>query len=303
MGGLLAVALLVMVPATTAQLPTDGEPEVTFEDVAADEPVAPGGTPTPVPVPASVGCSQSEAPETENRATFTVLGPPDGVEVDIEPSTETWTTSAGDCGPNGTPHQVNATAQVVIREQVPALQAVSVGLQLTVEKAPPVGQAQTYGPYNATLTVTPAYLGRFAVTLDENTVEVPANQTATFTATIENQGNGETQFTTRLVDLDDSLVSEGGDQALVVPAGQDGVLTVEIGLIDPGIDTLSSHTADLVIVGQSTDPDGGPAGNETRTLTARFQATDEGSLIPGPGAALLALVLGAGAVWLRRPRR
>ncbi len=299
-GGLLIAALLLLVPTATAQLPTDSQPEVTFEEVTVEEPVPPGGAPVPVALNATVGCTQDEAPETENTATITVLQPPAGVTVDIEPPTTTWTNSAGDCGPNADPHQVNATATIRIQNQAPALTPVTVGLQMTVEKAPPVGEAETYGPYNASLTATPDYLGQFSVSLEEKSVEVPANQTATFTATVENQGNGETQITASLEDVDDRLVTQGADGALVLPAGEQGTLTIEIGLVDSDIDSLSSHTVELVLEGQSTDPDGGSAGNETRTLTARFQPTDDGSPIPGPGAGLLVLVVSLGAAAARR---
>lgn len=300
MGGLLLAALLLLVPTATAQLPSDSEPEVTFDDVTVEEPVAPGGAPVSVAMNATVGCTQDEPPETENTATFTVVQPPSGVTVDLDPPTTTWTNSAGDCGPDAEGHEINLTATVRVQNQAPALTPVSIGLQMIVEKAPPVGEAQSYGPYNASLTVTPDYLGRFSVDLAEKTVEVPANQTATFTATVQNTGNGETQITASLEDVDDSLVTEGADEVLVLPAGEDGTLTIEISLVDSGIDSLSSHTVDLVLQGQSTDPDGGSAGNETRTLTVRFQPTDDGNLIPGPGAGLLVLAVSLGAAAVRR---
>lgn len=298
--GLLLAAVLLLVPTATAQLPTDSQPEVAFEDVTVEEPIPPGGAPVPVALNATVGCTQDEPPETENTATIVAVQPPAGVTVDIEPPTTTWTNSAGDCGPDADPQPVNATATLRVQNQVPALTPVSVDLQMTVEKAPPVGEAETYGPYNASVTVTPDYLGRFSVSLEENTAEVPANQTATFTATVENTGNGETQITASLEDVDDSLVTEGTGEALVLPAGEEGTVTIEIGLVDTGIDSLSSHTIELVLEGQSTDPDGGSAGNETRTLTARFQPTDDGSFIPGPGAGLLVLIVSLSAAVLRR---
>ncbi len=299
LGGLLATALLLLAPMTTAQLPMEGEPEVEFPNVIVAPPIEPG-SPTPVMVTATVGCSQGEAPETENKATMTVVEPPAGVSVDLEPATSTWTNSAGACGVNATAHEVNVTATVTLQSQVPALEAQTIGLQLTVEKAPPAGEAQTYGPYNASLTVTPAYQGRFSVSLEDKTVEVPANQTAAFPVAIENRGNGETQFSLSLGELPEGVVAEGASETLILAPGGNGTVTVELSLQDPSIDSLVSHSVELVVDGGSTDPDGGPAGNETRSLTARFQPVDDGSPIPGPGVGLAALAVTLGALVLRR---
>lgn len=297
----LILALLV-VPTGLAQTP-DTSPPVVFEDTTIQGEIVPLGDPGVAEIPIEIGCDTAENVQTFTTARVTPGKTPEGVNLLITPSSQTWSTAPGDCpAPGETVHTGSVQASVAVNSVVPAYEAVDAPLSMMVTKAPGAAASEnrTYGPYEANLTFTPGYFNLYNLRTEEKVQQVRPNQTARFPATIDNMSNHGTVFTMTVTEAPETVNARVEPAELTLEPDGSGSFTV---LVDLSLSTSGPvNEVASVEVEVSSHAKGNPedvgANSSVSTLTKFRRPVTEASGVPGPSLApLLASLVAAGAVF------
>jgi hypothetical protein len=306
-GVLLAVLLgcLLTVPTGLAQQPTP-EPTVEIEDATFAEPIAPRTEQAKTTFDVKVGCDAEDAPNTTTRLVLDPSPAPSWALVNFDPPIPSWQTELGDCPAPEPPYQATVTALATLSGEAPAFEETTFPLEATVQKIGPNGDQRTYGPYEANVTLTPAYAHDQSLTVDEAPDEVAHDGTGTFTLTVSNQGNGEARFQAEADATDPATEVTLGSEELVLGAGEQDRLEGDVALADPAITEDVTVELAIEVTGAPTNPDAEGTGTDTASLEVLFTAPEEAegggeesSGIPAPG---LASVLAAVGLALARRR-
>lgn len=301
--------ILLAAPVALAQEPgnpLEDPPPVQFEDQTIPGTIVPLDTPGQAAIPIGVGCDGLETPDTTTTATVTVATPPASATTTVSPAATSWVSEVGDCPSEDIVHEGETVLNVRFDETAPAFEPVTVNLEMMVEKTPPTNESpREHGPFEATVTATPGYLERYEVEIDEPIQEGVADETMTFTGSIENQANGETRFDVSIGQAPEGLEVDIEPAEIVLAPFEPGTFEVHVAYEDPGaLEEPSAFDVTLDLVASSTHADGSEGSPSTLSFVAEFEPLDEGLLgIPTLGPFILTGVLGLVAMIARDRER
>lgn len=302
LGIFISAFVLLAAPLALAQEPgnpLEDPPPVQFEDQTIPDAIAPLATPGQVAIPIGVGCDGLETPDTTTTATITVATPPASASTTVSPAATHWVSELGDCPSEETIHEGETLLNVRFDDTAPAFEPVTIHLEMMVEKMPPTNESpREYGPFEANVTATPGYLERYEGDIDEPIQGGLADETITFTGSIENLANGETRFDVSIGQAPEDLQVNIEPAEIVLAPFEPGTFDVHVTYQEPAaLEEPSAFDVTLDLVASSTHADGTEGSPSTLSFVAEFEPLDEGMLgIPTLGPLLFTGVLGLVAV-------
>lgn len=294
--------VLLAAPVALAQEPgnpLEDPPPVQFEDQTIPDAIVPLATPGQAAIPIGVGCDGLETPDTTTTATITVATPPTSASTTVSPAATHWVSELGDCPSEGTVHEGETLLNVRFDDTAPAFEPVTIHVEMMVEKMPPTNQSpRVYGPFEANVTAMPGYLERYDGSIDGPIQGGLADETVTFTGSIENLANGETRFDVSISQAPEGLQVDFEPAEIVLAPFEPGTFDVHVTYQDPAaLEEPSAFDVTLDLVASSTHADGTEGSPSTLSFVAEFEPLDEGMLgLPTLGPLLFTVVLGLVAV-------
>lgn len=299
---LLAPLLLLLVPIAHAQ-PVPAEPEVRVTTPSESTLAMPETESVVIPFTVEVRCTPADFSHETTHVKVAVEHAPAYARAVVNPPATSYTDDPADCLNPATESMTVIPFEVTVKLQreAPAFQDVAIELNVTLERGDHV-----FGPYSATVHVTPDYVAGIEAVPVHSTLRVAANDQGKIPVEVTNLANGVTLIRGEIRPTSshalDAVVPPAPfvleSQAAHGAAARD-TKTVYVMVRTPaGVGSGNEYTFDLVLTGEFAGKDVSRA--ETDTVVVELAviraAPDDpieayGALAPAPGVAWVAVAL------------